>query len=72
MLAEASVALGPSDQPRDPAVLALLLGVDGARYMSFRAAVRAARQKKEMAARDAIDAYLFALDVRRALDRVLR
>jgi hypothetical protein len=68
MLAEASVMLGPTDQPRDPAMLALLLGIDGPRYLAFRAVVRAAREQKDLPARDAVEAYLLALDMRRALD----
>ena len=69
ILAEASVALGPSDQARDPSLLALLLGLDGPSYLAFRTSVRAARQQKEVAAQDALDCYLTTVDARRGLAR---
>lgn len=69
VLAEASVTLGQSDHAREPATLVLLLGISGPRYLAFRAAVRAARQKREVTVRDALDGFLLANEARRALDR---
>jgi hypothetical protein len=45
----------------------LLLGLDGRRYLAFRSAVRSARAHEPVEANDALEAYVFALEVRRAL-----
>jgi signal recognition particle receptor subunit beta len=72
ILAEASLVLGPSDKAREPAILALLLGIEGPRYLSFRAVARAARQQRDVGVRDALECYRVTLDARRALDRLPR
>jgi signal recognition particle receptor subunit beta len=72
VLAAGSILLGGQTQPRDPALLISLLGLDGVRYLSFRAVARAARAKREPTIREALDCYAFALEARRALDRVAK
>ncbi len=66
VLASGASLAGTVEAPRDPAVVAMLLGLPGPRYLAFRTTVRAARRKEEVGARAAIDAYLFALEARRA------
>ena len=58
---------GAAEAPRDPALVVLLLGLDGRRYLSFRALVRAARAHEAVGTAAALEAYGFALEVRRAL-----
>ena len=67
LLASAAGLTGNAEAPRDPGVVVLLLGLDGRRYLAFRVAVRAARAHDTVMAGDALEAYLFALEVRRAL-----
>ncbi len=55
---------------RDPALTVVLLGVDGRRYLAFRDALRAARAEGEVTQRDALTAYLFALELRRCRDAI--
>jgi mutual gliding-motility protein MglA len=69
-LASASSLAGTSDAPRDPNVAALLLGLDGARYLAFRARVRAARRKESVSMRDAWECFALALDARLARGRL--
>ncbi len=71
VLASAAGLVGTLDAPRDPAVVALLLGLDGSRYLHFRTAVRAARHREPVTMKDACDGYTFALEARRARE-VLR
>jgi len=66
VLASGASLAGTVEAPRDPAVVAMLLGLAGPRYLSFRTTVRSARRREEVGARGAIDAYLFALEARRA------
>lgn len=68
MLASAASYVGTLDAPRDPALVAVLLRLDGLRYVWFRALVRAARHRETVTIRDGYEAYAFALDVRRARD----
>jgi hypothetical protein len=72
VLAAASVLLGGQAHPRDTAIVASLLGLDGVRYMTFRAHARGVRAKREPSMRDALDCFAFAIEARRALDRVNR
>ena len=53
-------------------MVALLLGLDGRRYLAFRAAVRAARLREGVTMKDALDAYTFALEARRAREVIAR
>jgi signal recognition particle receptor subunit beta len=68
LLASAAGLVGTLDAPRDPAVVALLLGLDGPRYLGFRTLVRAARHREGVSMRDALEAYAFTLEARRARD----
>ncbi len=68
LLANAAGLVGTLDAPRDPAVVALLLGLDGPRYLAFRTLVRAARHREPVTMRDALDAFAFVLEARRARD----
>lgn len=70
VLAAASVLLGGQAHPRDTAIVVTLLGLDGVRYMGFRACARGVRAKRGPSMRDALDCYAFAIEARRALDRV--
>jgi len=66
VLASGAAIAGTVEAPRDPALVAMLLGLPGPRYLAFRTTVRAARNREPLAASRAMDAYLFALEVRRA------
>ena len=46
VLASAAGLVGTLDAPRDPALVSLLLGLDGPRYLNFRTVVRAARHQR--------------------------
>ncbi len=71
LLASAAGFAGNAEAPRDPGLVVVLLGLDGRRYLAFRAAIRAARAHEPTAAlADALEAYVFALEVRRALAAV--
>jgi mutual gliding-motility protein MglA len=72
VLASAAGLAGNADAPRDPAVVPLLLGLDGRRYLAFRALVRGARMGEGANMKDALDAYVFALEARRARDAIGR
>jgi len=54
---------GTSTQGGDP-VVPLLLGLDGRRYLAFRALARRARQVGDLGARDALESYAFLLEAR--------
>lgn len=71
VLASAAAFVGTLDAPRDPAVVALLLRLDGARYFAFRSLVRAARHREPVSMKDALECFAFALEARRSRD-VLR
>jgi signal recognition particle receptor subunit beta len=70
LLASAAGMTGNAEAPRDPGLVVLLLGLDGRRYLAFRAAVRGARAHEPSSMTDALEAYGFALEVRRALAAV--
>lgn len=72
VLASAAGLVGTLDAPRDPAVVALLLGLDGARYLHFRTAVRAARHREHVTMKDAFEGFTFALEARRARELLRR
>jgi signal recognition particle receptor subunit beta len=72
ILASAAGLAGTMDAPRDPGLVAMLLGLDGRRYLEFRSIVRAARARQEIDLRDAYECYLFTLEARRARDRIGR
>ena len=70
ILASAAGLAGAQDAPRDPGLVCLLLGLDGQRYLAFRARVRAARAGEQVGTRDALEALAFVLEARRARDGV--
>ena len=72
VLASAAGLVGTLDAPRDPAVVSLLLGLDGARYLHFRTAVRAARHREPVTMKDAFEGFTFALEARRAREALRR
>jgi len=65
-LAGAAAALGNADAPRDPATVALVLGVDGRRYLEFRGLARDARAGRSVVASEALAAYALAIEIRLA------
>jgi signal recognition particle receptor subunit beta len=66
VLASAAGLFGASEAPRDPALIPLLLGLNGARYLAFRATVREARAGTSLTLREALAAFAFAIDARLA------
>ena len=72
VLASAAGLVGTLDAPRDPAVVSLMLGLDGPRYMQFRTLVRAARHREGVTMRDAVESYSFAVEARRARELLRR
>jgi hypothetical protein len=69
VLAGAAAIVGTDDAPRDPSLVALLLGIEGARYLRFRARVKSARQRLPVTMRDAWECFALALDARLARER---
>jgi len=63
----AALAGSAHDAPRDPALVALLLGVEPRRYLKFRSLVRDARAGALLSVDTGLLAYAFVLDLRRAL-----
>lgn len=69
-LASAAGLLGSPEAPRDPAVVTMLLGLNGARFLSFRAIVREARAGTAMTGPEALTAFAFAIDARIARNSI--
>src|SRR6478735_1645078 len=70
-LASAAALLGGNlDAPRDPSTVALLLGLDGRRYLEFRAVVRDVRGGRGVNQSEALAAYATAIEVRLARARI--
>jgi signal recognition particle receptor subunit beta len=70
-LAGAAALLGnTADAPRDPLAIVLLLGIDGRRYLEFRALVRDVRAGHDASLLEALASYATVLDVRLAKSRV--
>jgi hypothetical protein len=63
----AALAGSAHDAPRDPALVALLLGIEPRRYLKFRSLVREARAGTLLSVEAGLSAYAFVLDLRRAL-----
>lgn len=70
-LAGAAAALGTNDAPRDPATVAVILGIDGRRYLEFRSLAREARAGRGVSATEALVAYSLAIEIRIARSGVL-
>jgi signal recognition particle receptor subunit beta len=70
-LASAAALLGGNlDAPRDPSTVALLLGIEGRRYLEFRALVRDVRSGRGVNESEALGAYAAAIEVRLARARI--
>jgi len=70
-LASAAGLLGGNlDAPRDPATVALLLGLEGRRYLEFRGLVRDVRSGRGVNESEALSAYAMAIEVRLARARI--
>jgi len=70
-LASAAALLGGNlDAPRDPSTVALLLGLEGRRYLEFRALVRDVRSGRGVNEGEALGAYATAIEVRLARARI--
>ena len=70
-LASAAGLLGGNlDAPRDPSTVALLLGLEGRRYLEFRALVKDARSGRGVNASEGLSAYAMAIEVRLARARI--
>ena len=70
-LASAAGFLGGNlDAPRDPATVALLLGLEGRRYLEFRGLVRDVRSGRGVNANEALSTYAMAIEVRLARARI--
>ncbi len=61
-----------SEAQIDQGVGVLLLGLDGRRYLAFRASVRAARLKEPVSMREALECYAFVNEARGAREGVGR
>jgi signal recognition particle receptor subunit beta len=72
VLASAAGLVGTLDAPRDPALVTLLLGLDGTRYLHFRTVVRAARHRESVTMKDAYDCFTFSIESRRAREALRR
>jgi hypothetical protein len=72
VLASAAGLVGTLDAPRDPALVSLLLGLEGSRYLRFRTAVRAARHREPVSMKDALDCFTFSIEARRARESLRR
>lgn len=67
VLASGAALAGSLEAPRDPAIVAMLLGLAGQRYLEFRSLVRAVKRgEPPVTLDDALLAYLFASELRRA------
>ena len=70
-LASAAGLLGGNlDAPREPSTVALLLGLEGRRYLEFRALVRDVRSGRGVNATEALNAFAMAIEVRLARARI--
>lgn len=69
VLAAACALLGGDRQPRDPAILAAFLGLEGPRYLAFAGIVRNSKLQRSRTVRQALECYAFVVEARRALDR---
>jgi hypothetical protein len=63
-LAGAAAAIGTNEAPRDPVTMALVLGIDGRRYLAFRSLAREARQGRAVSPSEALAAYALAIQIR--------
>jgi signal recognition particle receptor subunit beta len=69
-LAEAADDLGLDAPERQPAMVALCLGLQAERLCDFRAAIRRARSGAELTERDALDTYAILIELNRLRARI--
>lgn len=62
LLATVGAAVGGDGAPKEPALAAYLLGLDGRRFSAFRALVRATRRGDEVGLAHAFEGYLLLLE----------
>lgn len=62
LLATVGAAFGGDGAPKEPALAAYLLGLDGRRFSAFRAVVRATRRGDDVGLAQAFDGYLLLLE----------
>lgn len=67
----AGVLGATAEAPRDPATIALLLGLDGRRYLGFRLLVRDIRGGRRVGGPELLSLYAFAIDTRLARVRAI-
>ncbi len=72
VLASVPGLAGGADTQVDAGVASMLLGIDGRRYLAFRASVRAARQREPVSVREALECFAFVIEVRGARDAIGR
>ena len=70
VFASAATLFGSAEAPRDPGLVPILLGLDGRRYLAFRAIVREARTGAVVDASDALAAFAFTIETRLARSSV--
>ncbi|MEJ7730484.1 MAG: hypothetical protein WKG00_14840 [Polyangiaceae bacterium] len=70
IFASAAGLFGSAEAPRDPVLVPVLLGLDGRRYLGFRATVREARSGHLVDERAALAAYAFVIEARIARSSV--
>jgi hypothetical protein len=69
-LAEAADELGLETSERQPALIALCLGLSADRLRDFRASIRLARNGAELTERDALDTYAILIELNRLRSRL--
>ena len=69
LLATVGATLGSQSAPKEPALVAYMLGLDGARYLAFRALVRNARKNDPVTLSSAFEAFLLLLEANRLREK---
>lgn len=69
LLATVGATLGSQSAPKEPALVAYLLGLDGPRYLAFRGLVRAAHRSEAVTMAAAFEAFLLLLEANRLRDQ---
>jgi signal recognition particle receptor subunit beta len=70
IFANAADLLGSLDAPREAAMVPILLGLEGRRYLAFRGVVHEARGEGLITSADALSAFAFAIEARIARSSV--
>ncbi len=65
LLATVGATMGSQSAPKEPALMAYLLGLSGPRYLAFRALVRAARRNEPVTVAAAFEGFLLLLEANR-------